>query len=162
MFKKLVKKIKSIRKTIKRKETKVIEKKKDDVRKPELRVLWVSRHNMALEGYITLKKLYKDYNVCVYPCQPRVLEGRQILELAQKYNCTVVCAILSDRIFDDLVSDKVRIKDYTILRPELKVIETKQNYSPLKTLKIYTQKEYEFEYWEDMKTGMKIKLNNIS
>ena len=39
MFKKLVKKIKSIRKTIKRKETKVIEKKKDDVRKPELRVL---------------------------------------------------------------------------------------------------------------------------
>lgn len=65
MFKKLVKKIKSIRKTIRRKETKVIEKKKDDVRKPELRVLWVSRHNMALEGYITLKKLYKDYNVCV-------------------------------------------------------------------------------------------------
>lgn len=90
------------------------------------------------------------------------MEGRQILELAQKYNCTVICAILSDKIFDDLVSDKVRIKDYTILRPELKVIETKQNYSPLKTLKIYTQKEYEFEYWEDMKTGMKIKLNNIS
>ena len=39
MFKKLVKKIKSIRKTIKRKETKVIEKKKDDAGKPELRVL---------------------------------------------------------------------------------------------------------------------------
>lgn len=157
MLKKLLKHLKKYTKTKRTKnEIPIINNNKD--LKPELRVLWVSRYNMLIEAYMTLKKLYKDYNVCIYPCQPRVLEARQIICLAEKYNVDIICSIMSDKIYTDLMSDATRIKKYTILRPSLKSIETNRNFSPLKSLKICKEKIYQFEYWEDMKTGMKIKL----
>ncbi len=129
------------------------------VGKPELRVLWVSRHNMSTEGYIDLTKMYPDYNVCVYPCQPRIIEARQIIELAKQYNCKVICAILSDDMFKDLVSRPETImRDYSIYKPILEVEDTGRNYSPKRSLAIRVQKEYNFIHWLDMRTGYPVEF----
>lgn len=122
------------------------------------KILWVSRHNMLTKGYLDLQKMYSKHVISVYPCQPRVLEGKTIYELAEKYNCDTICAILSDNIFIDLINDIRSIK-YTILKPIISAKETNANISPLHSIKILKQKEWIFNNWYDVKNKENIIFN---
>ena len=148
---------KTTKKKIKAKKEKASKKKRNENQlmvKPELKVLWLSRHNMLTEAYLDLiTNLYPDYYVNIFPCQPRILEGRQVFEAAAKFNCTVICAILSDELFQDVISNHVEANKYTILRPIMTVEETEYNYSPLHTLKVNKQKSYIFQHWLDVKSN---------
>lgn len=118
----------------------------------EQRILWVSRHNMQMSAYLALvDDIFKDSDVHIFPCQPRVNEAVQIVNLADQYECTTICAILPDEIFHELVSqcsDRIRI-----LRPILTAHDTGRSYCPKGTLTVKQQKEYHFHGWRDMETG---------
>lgn len=118
-------------------------------------VLWVSRHNMLIDGYLDLQKLYPNYAICVFPCQPRVLEGKTVYEYAELYNCNIICAILSDNIFKDIITD-LRANKYTILRPIITAKET--DASVRKGLGVSKQRQYIFHNWRDMKNNIDIKF----
>lgn len=118
-------------------------------------VLWVSRHNMLIDGYLDLQKLYPNYAICVFPCQPRVLEGKTVYEYAELYNCNIICAILSDNIFKDIITD-LRANKYTILRPIITTKET--DASVRKGLGVSKQRQYIFHNWRDMKNNIDIKF----
>lgn len=118
-------------------------------------VLWVSRHNMLIDGYLDLQKLYPNYAICVFPCQPRVLEGKTVYEYAELYNCNIICAILSDNIFKDIITD-LRANKYTILRPIITSKET--DASVRKGLGVSKQRQYVFHNWRDMKNNIDIKF----
>lgn len=131
----------------------------EDNKKEIKRVLWVSRHNMITKAYLDLQRLYPDYAVCVYPCQPRVLEGKTIYELAEKYECNVICAILSDNIFDDLASNMNAYK-YTILKPIITVDATNRDICPKHSLNKFKEKNYVFHNWYDVQTKQNILFVN--
>lgn len=122
------------------------------VAKPELKVLWVSRHNMQLDGYLTLQKMYPDYAICIYPCQPRILDSRKIVNLAIKLDCKIICAILNDKLFQDFLTDE-DCKDLRILRAETTLVDSNHNYSPSRSFNIYKEKECSFLSWKDMKSS---------
>lgn len=149
---------KSIKKEINNKTDKEIKTKIITINPLTKNVLWVSRHNMLTKAYLDLQKMYPKHVINVYPCQPRVLEGKTIYELAEKYNCDTICAILSDNIFIDLINDIRSIK-CTILKPIIYIKETNANISPLHSIKILKQKEWIFNNWYDVKSKENILFN---
>ena len=126
-----------------------------DEKKKIKKVLWVSRHNMITQAYLDLQKLYPDYAICVYPCQPRVLEGKTIYELAEQYECNVICAILSDNIFNDLISNMNAYK-YTILKPIITTDSTNRDVCPKHSMKKFKEKQYVFHNWYDVQTKQNV------
>ena len=118
----------------------------------EVRVLWCSRHNMQLEGYLSLcDDVFPGKIVRVFPCQPRIVDVQQIIRIADRFGCKAIAAILSDDLYRDLVHSTTISR--TVLKPHINMLETPSRYCPRGSKKAIVQRQYEFLNWEDLRTG---------
>ncbi len=125
-----------------------------DLGDDEVRILWLSRHNMNTEAYLALQNdLFPGKRLQIIPCQPRIVDTVEVIRLAKRFGCDVICAVLKlDGInqYDELLQQlPARCQLY---RPLLQSTATGAAFSPKSTLKIYQQKEYTFNGWMDMRT----------
>lgn len=125
-----------------------------DLADDEVRILWLSRHNMNTEAYLALQNdLFPGKRLQIIPCQPRIIDTIEVYRLAKRFGCDVICAVLKlDGInqYDELI--QLVPASYQIYRPLLQSTATGATFSPKSTLKIYQQKEYTFNGWMDMRT----------
>ena len=71
----------------------------------------------------------------------RVLEARQIICLAEKYNVDIICSIMSDKIYTDLMSDATRINKIYYFTTKLKKYRNKSKFFSIKKFKNLQRKD---------------------
>lgn len=130
-------------------------KAKQDARKPERRVLWFSRHNMDTRAYFALEQeIYPNERLRIIPYQTRIVEGADVLRIAEQYACDTICAVLKvqDGInqYDEILAQASPKLD--VFRPLFSQRETGRNFSPKGSMKVLYQDAYDFCGWMDMRT----------
>lgn len=130
-------------------------KAKQDARKPERRILWFSRHNMDTRAYFALEQeIYPDERLRIIPYQTRIVEGADVLRIAEQYACDTICAVLKvqDGInqYDEILAQASPKLD--VFRPLFSQRETGRNFSPKGSMKVLYQDAYDFCGWMDMRT----------
>lgn len=130
-------------------------KAKQDARKPERRILWFSRHNMDTRAYFALEQeIYPDERLRIIPYQTRIVEGADVLRIAEQYACDTICAVLKvqDGInqYDEILAQANPKLD--VFRPLFSQRETGRNFSPKGSMKVLYQDAYDFCGWMDMRT----------
>lgn len=130
-------------------------KAKQDARKPERRVLWFSRHNMDTRAYFALEQeIYPNERLRIIPYQTRIVEGADVLRIAEQYACDTICAVLKiqDGInqYDEILAQAGPKLD--VFRPLFSQRETGRNFSPRGSMKVLYQDAYDFCGWMDMRT----------
>lgn len=130
-------------------------KAKQDARKPERRVLWFSRHNMDTRAYFALEQeIYPNERLRIIPYQTRIVEGADVLRIAEQYACDTICAVLKvqDGInqYDEILAQAGPKLD--VFRPLFSQRETGRNFSPKGSMKVLYQDAYDFCGWMDMRT----------
>lgn len=130
-------------------------KAKQDARKPERRILWFSRHNMDTRAYFALEQeIYPNERLRIIPYQTRIVEGADVLRIAEQYACDTICAVLKvqDGInqYDEILAQASPKLD--VFRPLFSQRETGRNFSPKGSMKVLYQDAYDFCGWMDMRT----------
>ena len=130
-------------------------KAKQDARKPERRILWFSRHNMDTRAYFALEQeIYPNERLRIIPYQARIVEGADVLRVAEQYACDTICAVLKaqDGInqYDEILAQANPKLD--VFRPLFSQRETGRNFSPKGSMKVLYQDAYDFRGWMDMRT----------
>lgn len=130
-------------------------KARQDARKPERRILWFSRHNMDTRAYFALEQeIYPDERLRIIPYQTRIVEGADVLRIAEQYACDTICAVLKvqDGInqYDEILAQANPKLD--VFRPLFSQRETGRNFSPKGSMKVLYQDAYDFCGWMDMRT----------
>lgn len=130
-------------------------KAKQDARKPERRILWFSRHNMDTRAYFALEQeIYPNERLRIIPYQTRIVEGADVLRIAEQYACDTICAVLKiqDGInqYDEILAQAGPKLD--VFRPLFSQRETGRNFSPRGSMKVLYQDAYDFCGWMDMRT----------
>lgn len=130
-------------------------KAKQDARKPERRILWFSRHNMDTRAYFALEQeIYPDERLRIIPYQTRIVEGADVLRIAEQYACDTICAVLKvqDGVnqYDEILAQASPKLD--VFRPLFSQRETGRNFSPKGSMKVLYQDAYDFCGWMDMRT----------